>query len=446
VVLAPVVISGPVEGQLSLSSSVQVSFSIDARAVDSVTVRLDDQVITDSFDISAEGEGTATLTDVPPGQHLLVVEEVLGEETESAEVAFETEDLADPDDCEVFNNAECMLPYPSSRFLEDAETETGYHLQFPASGIPSQTNRPISPEPYAALDGFSPTVQILMHFPAGVHPELSGASRLLPETRSYGLRSLDPDSPTVLLDVDTGERVLHFIEVDARAEDKARQTLFLRPGRSLTPGHRYIVAVRDLVDAAGDPIEPEPAFAVLRDQRVTDIVALEDRREPMEEVFDDLEAAGVVRGALQLAFDFVVGSDEGLTGQMLAMRDVSFAWLLTADPAETFSVDLVDENDCTQPETRVWRVVEGSYRVPLFLEDDPVTNPDVPTFLNVDEEGVPVQNGFTNPPFTVGIPCSVLEEGDSVAYPVVLGHGLLVASSPTCAGSRRCRTACAKDS
>jgi hypothetical protein len=44
-------------------------------------------------------------------------------------------------------------------------------------------------------------------------------------------RSLQADSPTVLIDADTGERILHFIENDARAADRPeRQVVFLYPG------------------------------------------------------------------------------------------------------------------------------------------------------------------------------------------------------------------------
>ena len=105
---------------------------------------------------------------------------------------------------------------------------------------------PCSPAPYSVLDGFSPTVQILMHFPGGVDPVASNASRLLPETRTYDSRSLDADSPTVLLDVDTNTRVLHFVEPDAHAADDAGppSSCSCARARSLTPGHRYIVAVR----------------------------------------------------------------------------------------------------------------------------------------------------------------------------------------------------------
>ena len=136
-------------------------------------------------------------------------------------------------ECEILNAAECLLPYPSSRFLvADGSTATGLRVNLPASGMPS-VNGPagLARRRYNELDGFSPMVQILMHFPQGVDLELTDAARLLApgccgqpagppwiDTRTYDSRSLDADSPTVLIDADTGERILHWLELDARAQ------------------------------------------------------------------------------------------------------------------------------------------------------------------------------------------------------------------------------------
>ncbi len=379
--------------------------------------------------------GTVSGTvNVGPGEHVLEADVLVRRNAQLAtartQVSFEAAALDHAEECEVLNSAECLLPYPSSRFLEPADTPTGFYLKFPEVGMPLQNGRPVSPQPLEALDGFSPLVQVLMHFPGGVDPVRSNASRLLPETRTCGTRSLDADSPTVLLDADTGERILHFIEPDARAADPARRILFLRPGRSLTPGHRYIVAVRNLVHADGTPVQPEAPFAVLRDGRPTSIAAVEARRPQLEAIFAALAAADppVPRDNLLLAFDFVVQSDEGLTSQMLSMRDQAFAFLANAaeEGTPTFAVDAdgVEEHDCAAPGATVWRIVEGTYQVPLFLTSDPALDPPTPGMLNLDERGVPVQNGFTRPPFTIAIPCRVLMGDGPPAHPIVLGHGL----------------------
>jgi hypothetical protein len=354
--------------------------------------------------------------------------------------------------CEVLNQAECLLPYPSSHFLVPAATPTGYHLALPASGLPRVNGPPTDVAPYNALDGTSPMGHPMMHFPQGVDPERSNAPRLLApgccgqppgppwiDTRTYDARSLEADSPSVLMDAETGERILHFLEPDANASGPARQVLFLRPGVSLRPGRRYIVAMRDLKTAAGDAVEPEPPFRALRDATPTTVPAIEKRRPHFEAViFPVLATHGVARASLVLAFDFVTQSDHGLTHHMLAMRDKAFAVLdaLTADPATVpFTVTDVQTHDCTAPGQVVWRDVAGTFRSPLFLTALPTTT-NVP-FLNIDANDVPVQNGFMDAAFTASIPCTVL--GDGPAHPLLLGHGFL-GSAAGMTGSGATRT------
>ena len=146
---------------------------------------------------------------------------------------FEALALVNPDNCEVLNSANCMLPYPSDVFLtEDLTRPAGFNplrVDVDASALPVVTGPPLDPTPYNELDGFSPTAQILMHFPGtGVDLALSNASRLLPpgssvsppyvDTRTQDGTSLLSNSPSLLIDAQTGERVLHFLEVDARAD------------------------------------------------------------------------------------------------------------------------------------------------------------------------------------------------------------------------------------
>jgi hypothetical protein len=288
-------------------------------------------------------------------------------------------------------------------------------------------------------------VQILMHFPQGVDLERTDASRLLEpgccgqpagppwiDTRTYDSRSLDVGSPSILIDVTEGEqeRVLHWLELDGHAAGNLpRQALIMRPGLSLVPGHRYVVAMRNLKTADGSDVVAEPAFAALRDNRPTNIPAIESRRDSMESIFDQLASAGVVREELVLAFDFVVQSEQQLTAAVLSMRDQAFAWLeqVETDDEITFTVTAMQDFDCEQPDEVVWRTVSGTYKSPLFLTRDP--NLDGVGFLNVDEDGVPVQNGFTDANFSIALPCSILEQDQPSAHAIVLGHGLFGAGA-----------------
>ncbi len=350
--------------------------------------------------------------------------------------------LLDPQ-CEILNGAECFLPWPSSHFLvDDGTTSTGLRVDLPAAGMPSVIGPAWLPDPFNDLDGFSPMAQILMHFPQGVDLELSDAARLLApgccgqpagppwiDTRTYDGRSLDSDSPSVLIHADTGTRILHWLERDGRATGgniPDRQALFLRPSESLIPGERYIVAVRNLKTPSGQDVLPEGAFAALRDATPTGVAAIEARRAQMEsDVFTPLVTHGVTRGDLLIAFDFTVQSETQLTHQLLSMRNQAFAWLDTVE-ANPLAVPFTVTSEtvisaCANPDDVEWKRVAGTFDSPLFLTGLPVQTG--PQYLNVDANDVPVQNGFMQSPFDISIPCSVFDIG-VVSRPIVLGHGI----------------------
>lgn len=355
----------------------------------------------------------------------------------TARTSLERIALDRPDQCEILNDVECLLPFPSSRFLVPADTATGVRVEYPEGSLPD-LSQPLHPAAFGGQDGFSPGVQVLMHFPGGVDPALSGASRLLPDTRSYGETSLGRHSPTLLLDATAGMKpVLHWIERDARAAtgpSPAREVLFLRPAETLKGGHRYVVAMRNLVHPDGTPVEAEPAFAALRDGRPSDIPALEARRPAMERLFRRLRRAGVRRSELVLAFDFVVQSDAELAGPMLAMRDQAFDWL-EAQTGPTFTVfplaapgasgEVSIAHDCAAPGARTWRQLRGTFQVPLFLSSDPLLEPTTGgRLVDADGDGLPEPQGVMDAPFAITIPCAVLDPATPPLRPIVTGHGL----------------------
>jgi hypothetical protein len=417
--------SQPLPGQLSLVGSIAVELSVaETIVVEDLEITLDGSDVTRLLTVTSTSV-SGELTDVAAGTHRLTAQGKVAGRRLSAATRFETVMLENPAECEVLNNAACLLPYPSSRFLQVDGTRTGYRVRFPVAAMPRQSSEPLNPTPYSRLDGFSPAVQILMHFPAGVDLVASDVSRLLDETRTFGLRSLEPDSPTVLIDADTGERVLHFAELDSWAEGlPARQVLYLHPARALTPTHRYIVAARNLVSPDGKPVEAEPVFAALRDGRPSTVGALESRRTHFESVFAKLERAGISRPELVLAFDFVVESDEVLAEEMLAMRDQAVSWLdLRIEAgAPTFAIDRVGEGNCADSATFAWRVVEGTFEAPLFLDSDPIHDPFRPGTLNSWLDEVPVAFELMDAPFTIAIPCTVLRNGGTPTRAVLIGH------------------------
>ena len=374
----------PAPGLLAPTGPVELRVSLPPRTLPgSAVVKVDGQLVAGVTEQG--GSLVGELAGLTEGKHTVKVEvrvkERWRQRTIATESAFELATLDRPDVCEVLNQGECVLPFPSSRYLERAATPTGWQVTLPGEALPTYTRfdgrtDPLDTTRIRKQDGFSPTTQILMHFPGGLDVVKSDVSRLLPETRTYDPHhSVVVGSPTVLIDWDTGERIPHWLENDARAPTLERRATFLRPGKSLTPGHRYIVALRNLKDATGAPLVAEPAFAVLRDRRPTTIAGVEARRAGMEETFRRLRQLGVSRKNLVLAFDFVVRSDESLTGEMLAMRDMALDWLdaKLAAGEITFTVDSVEEvaPGCAAGGS-FWKLAHGTFQVPLFLTSDPV--------------------------------------------------------------------------
>ncbi len=268
----------------------------------------------------------------------------------------------------------------------------------------------IDPSEWNTLDGFSPGPLIETAFPSGVDLAASGAP---PVTNLE--RSLAADSPTVLVDADTGERIVHFAELDAGATDPTEQMLLIHPAIRLRDAHHYIVAIRNLIAPGGQPIAPERAFQILRDELATPVEAINARRPQFEQLFAVLARAGVERSTLQLAWDFVTASSVALTGRAVALRDRGLA--ANGPGAPPFAVDSVEEN----VDDHILRRVSGHFTVPLFLR-----SPTPPTRLNLGADGLPVQNGTTTAPFLINIPRSAVAVGaPHPARPLVYGHGLL---------------------
>lgn len=328
--------------------------------------------------------------------------------------------VADADRCDPIAPMGCLYPFPNDHFtVADAGTPTGRRVALVQASMPANANGVhIDPSTWNELDGFSPGAAILLQI-----PDLDlEASRTAPIT-DIGA-SLEDASAVVVLDADTGERLPHWVEADSYAEGTDEvPTTFVRPAVSLPEGHRIVVGVRGLVDAAGDPVEPTEAFRALRDRLETEVPALEDRRSSMEAVFADLEEAGVERDELQLAWDFTVASTEGLSSRLLSMRDSAFATL--GDDAPAFTVDSVTPSDREGIATEV----EGTYEVPLYLDGEGA--PGSSLALGLDR--VPMQTGT----YTAGFTC-VVPESASATDPAGTGiyaHGLLGTSGQVPGGS-----------
>lgn len=313
--------------------------------------------------------------------------------------------LASPDRCEHFDAGGCLLPFPSDHYTTpDDTTPSGRRLALAAESMPVNADGvAVDPTEWNRDDGFSSGSPILVVLP-GLDPQASG---LAPVT-DIGA-SLADDAPIVLLDADSGERVPYWAELDAAGTGLAvperteaptvadeDTTLVIRPARNMVHGHRHVVALRDLVDGEGEPIGPSDGFRAYRDRLGTDVEAVEARRSDMEQVFTDLESAGLERDGLVLAWDFTVRSTPDVTGRLLAMRDDAFADLGDAAPA--FTVDAVDTDDAPAGA----RVVTGRFTVPNYLTGD--GGPGAVLANEGSPDGIPERNGDREGRFVCVVP------------------------------------------
>jgi len=306
---------------------------------------------------------------------------------------------------------DCMLPFPSDYFLEDdATTPNGVRLEIPVAARVTANAGPFNPSGLHVHDGFSPGTPIMFLFPVDVEDE-----PLVFHTDDV-MESLGPDSPTILIDADTGERILHFAEIDPTSPIGQR-ALFIRPLVPLAWGHRHVVGVRGLTDTVGAPLETPEGFAKIVSGDMVDasaaLVALAARYD--DDVFAPLSAAGVSRDELQIAWDFTVRSEENTTGDMVGLRDDLIARMEATPPAVTVTEVMDDYSEST------FRRIEATVTVPAYVD-----SAEIASSLNRDAEGDVVADGTFEVPFTILIPRSVAARDPSTDPParaLQFGHG-----------------------
>ncbi|HEX5095151.1 MAG TPA: hypothetical protein VFX21_04025 [Acidimicrobiia bacterium] len=335
---------------------------------------------------------------------------------------IEVGELQAPDRCDPIDQRHCLLPFPSDTFtVADETTETGRRVALSRDSMPTNKDGVhVDPREWNRNDGFSPGQPISIYV-AGLDV---AQSHLAPSTDIGS--SLADDAPIVLLDATTGERHPYWSELDASVGSDDARVLYIRPAVNYPDGHRMIVALRGLKDASGAAIEPSAVFRGYRDRLDTKDVSVEARRPRYEQVFGDLEDAGVERDDLYAAWDFTVASTQNLTERMLTIRDDAFADL--GDDAPSFTIDAVEEH----PEG-LFRRVTGTVQVPLYLTGvgDPGSS-----FHYGDGENVPSRNGTES--FGAGFICNIPEAARTQPARLSLyGHGLLGSNDEVNAGNVR---------
>lgn len=306
------------------------------------------------------------------------------------------------------DGSDCLAPFPSDYFLvADATTATGRRVVVPRPSAP-RTREGAVVDPFAASteDGFSTIPMIVARLPGAVTDEG------LPGPLDRAERSTGADAPTLLVEVATGRRIAHYVDVHAIASDPSRRPITLHPLAPLAPRTTYVVALRGVRDESGGRAPAAAGFALIRDGEVAATAELAAAARRFEELeLPALEAHGVRREELQLAWSFTTGSEEGPRRDMLRVAAQTHAWLDRGPPRVRV------EQVIDRPRAAIARVVRGTFDVPMFVDRD---GPGAQ--LSRDADGDVVQRGVVRAPFRVVVPESATR-GDEPALALVYGHG-----------------------
>ena len=335
---------------------------------------------------------------------------------------------APPLGCDPLTPTYCGFPFPNDYWtVTDSSTVTGLRLALPEAIMPeNESGVRSNPDAFNEMDGFSPGIAAMTHFAGATATGLPS-----PDTIDDSLLA---DSPTVILNAETGERLAHWVDLDEyvvqaklrvddpttdrpdfaidRSLDELRQeqALMLRPAIRPEDATRYIVAIRNVVDGQGTPVEASPGFAALRDGTPSDDV-IESRRAHFEELFATLGEAGIDREDLQIAWDFTTASRENNTRAMVHIRDDAFASYPDGVP---YTIELKNEN--LIEEGIVCRL-EITFDMPLYM-----TQGEAGGLLNLGADGLPEQNDSFPYAAAMIVPASAIE---TPAALVEFGHGQL---------------------
>ena len=330
-------------------------------------------------------------------------------------------------DCDPLSPGYCGFPYPNNYWTEeDPDAITGLRLALPQVIMPTTVaGTQSSTAPFNEMDGFSPGIAAMTHLPSATVTGLA-----TPDTIAG---SLLPQSATVIMNAQTGERLAHWVDLDEyvvqsklRADDgedlpdfsinrdidelRQEQALMLRPAIRPEDATRYIVAIRNVVDSDGVAIEPSPGFLALRDNLPSDDPIIESRRAHFETIFAALEAQGIARDELQIAWDFTTSSRENNTRAMLHIRDDALANYPEGVPYTIAAKNesLIDGMACR---------LEVTFDVPLYM-----TRGETGGGFNFGEDGLPEQNGTYGYNAALLVPMSAQTEAAPL---VAFGHGQL---------------------
>ena len=350
-------------------------------------------------------------------------------------------DLSEAENCDFITqpgSQTCMVPFPDNYYtVADPTSATGRRVNFKTAGMPANAyGQHIEAGPYNASDGFSPGSAILLKIPGiNTAADVAAMGSVPINKLSQYARA---KAPVVVIDVRTGQRWPIWTEIDSNAEDPSKAVLEIHPAVNFNSGDRYIVALRNLKNAAGEHLQAPAAFQYYRDDVPSAQGPINEWRHHYEELFSRLGKAGIGRSDLYLAWDFTVASDQNNTSRELSMRNNAFAQLGDTNLADGIPQGVSPTFEVTKVENepnpgQIARRVVGTFDVPCFL----FPNCGPGGTMHLDTEGNPIHNGTWTANFDCIIPDSVTTGPAGSGRPSLYGHGLLGDASEVGSGPQR---------
>ncbi len=328
------------------------------------------------------------------------------------DVEIEPVEVVTTDGCENLNPLHCMLPFPSNAFLiADNSTTTGYKVNYASNTLPSSgTTSNVEISALNRFDGFSPSTQIMTAFTT--IPNLTGVAN-----QHSIATSLSDDHATVLLNLKTGERVPHWIEVDDRANNPSATIVFMRTLGALDTNTTYGVAFIGLTDLSGNPITPSDAMQAIIDGEETTSTDIESRRGEIEAFIGDIDDLGDAYDLIDIkaAWVFHTASSQSILGDISTMRSDA----LTRLGEDGIGCTVTSSEDDYGEDDKLLRRIRGTFTAPQYLESQ---NP--PALLVRGADGLPQYVEDAEIPFTMVIPHILADLNESGPL-VVFGHGFL---------------------
>ena len=273
-------------------------------------------------------------------------------------------------DCQPFSGTPCLLPFPDNLFtVRDRSTPTGLRVHLPANAMPVNTKgQRASAAEYDRNDGFSPGSAMILHVQGLDNAKAfarTGAVGLLDMKQAFA-----KNQAIIVIDEATGRRQLIYSELDANAPTPQDTNLMILPGTEFIDGHTYVVALRNLRNAAGRVIAAPSWFEKLRDNRPLPTNE-RSQRARYTRIFAALKRAGITRTNLYEAWDFTVGSEKSLTSRLLAIRNNAFAQLgddnlASGQVTGSAPAYTVTSNTALSSNPSL-RDVQGTFQVPCYL-------------------------------------------------------------------------------